>query len=659
MSNMTLEVILKLVDQLTAPARAAAAALGDFGSAAEKIGAAAPKPEGWVQQQQEIDKATGKVEEYKDNISGVSGIINNATNAILGFVAAHAGLELAGKTISAAADAAHVHVAMEVAGMPPAEIAEVEARSAEWSKRYPMLSQTEIESLILDTRSIVGTTKEALEVAPKELGFMVADRMAHPGEPGSAGAVLKAAEVMGITQDEDKLGKFFDMAAQAVSVFARTLRGEDIREFALRSGSQYASKMDLDYFFGPALTAEQEMGGETAGFSQRMTEQELFGAHLSGREVKALDELGLIDPSKVTRRDKEGHPTEIDPGGIRGTQLALVDLHRWVQEVLKPSLEKLPAAERDEKVATIFANRGSNLVSMYLNQEARIGKDNALRKSAMGTEAGDVWVNKDPEAGWQALGGQITNWLRSAGGPFMPGLRGDMEALRRVATAEVEATRGHVWINSLLGGATVLGGIGLGYATLTNGIGWLVKGVMGLGAAAVVKEGLDVADPRGNLWGLTSPIDEFVKRRYGFDPSNVFGDATPAPEAAPAPAPQVFDLRTWRAGVAAERSLALAGYGAGGLEAEESREASRARALSPSIDTSAIDAASAKAKEAGDDLKALGATVAPKVDSSALDALLSKLREAAALVGSINGALSGASRRASFAGMLHDGPETR
>ncbi|MGD0564559.1 MAG: hypothetical protein ABSA66_15890 [Roseiarcus sp.] len=681
MSNMTVKVLLKLVDQLTAPARAAVKELSglkdvaapspgawiDQGKAianasqaaldyklasGEAIGFASTiKPEGWVKQQEEIDKATGKVEDYKSGISGATGLINNATQAILGFVAAHAGLELASKAISAGADAAHLHVGMEVAGMSPAEIAETEAKSAEWSKKYPMLSQTEIEGIILDTRSIVGTTKEALDVAPKELGYMIADRMAHPGEPGSAGAVLKAAEVMGITQDEAKLGKFFDMAAQAVSVFARTLRGEDIREFALRSGSQYASKMDLDYFFGPALTAAQEMGGDTAGFSQRMTLQELFGAHLSGREVKALDDLGLIDSSKVTRRDKEGHPTEIDPGGIRGTDLALTNLYQWVQTVLKPAMSKLSPTEAAEKVATIFANRGSNLVSIYSQQQARIEKDVVLRKGAMGADAADVWVAKDPEAAGQALGGQIWNWLRSAGTPFMPGLRGDAEALRRTTTAEVEATRGHDWVNALLAGATAAGGAALGLATFTNGVTWLVKGVTGLVIAGAVKEAADIADPKGNFWGLTSPIDEFAKRHFGFDPSNVFGDATPYNPS--------LDPNSTENRLAAARGLRHAGYLPGEAQSESEREASRARALSPGVDASQIDAAAAKAKEARGDLDALGATVAPKVDSSALDALLAKLREALALVGSINGGIGGASRRASFAGMLHDGPETR
>ena len=612
MSNMTLEVILKLVDQLTAPARAAGKSLGEFADAAEKLGGGAPKPDGWVQQQKEIDKATGKVEDYKGAIGGVSEVIGQATQAILGFVAAHAGLELAGKVVTAGADAVHLRVGMQAAGMSAAEIADAEAHAAEWSKKYPMLSQTEIEGIIFDTRSIVGTTKEALEVAPKELGYMVADRMAHPGEPGSAGAVLKAAEVMGLTQDEAKLGEFFDRAAQAVNVFARTLRGEDIREFALRSGSQYASKMDLDYFFGPALTAMQEMGGDTAGFSQRMTLQELFGAHLSGREVKALDELGLIDPSKVTRRDKDGHPTEIDPGGIRGTELALTNLYGWVQTVLKPAMEKLSPTEAAEKVATIFANRGSNLVSIYEQQQARIEKDTALRQGAMGAQpTADLWVNKDPGAAGQALVSQFVNWLRSAGEPIMPAAGDAARSAREAIQAEVEATKGHEWINTAIAGATSAAAILAGYMTWTKGASWLSPLGEGLSAIAKAVPMLDLAA----IASYTSPDEQKIL-------DAAIAREKAAAEAPPGPVyPGSLDPTSYENRIKAKRALRGAGYWPDDPDAqkEEARELARGRALSgeasPKIDTSDIDKASAKAKEAGDDLKALGATVAPKVDS--------------------------------------------
>jgi hypothetical protein len=88
-------------------------------------------------------------------------------------------------------------------------------------------------------------------------------------------------------------------------------------------------------------------------------------------------------------------------------------------------------------------------------------------------------------------------------------------------------------------------------------------------------------------------------------------------------------------------------------------DASAAEPMKPKVDASEIERASDKAKQASADLKALGQTVKPKIDASPLDALIVKLREAASLVTSINGGLSVASHRASFAGALHDGPEAR
>jgi hypothetical protein len=100
--------------------------------------------------------------------------------------------------------------------------------------------------------------------------------------------------------------------------------------------------------------------------------------------------------------------------------------------------------------------------------------------------------------------------------------------------------------------------------------------------------------------------------------------------------------------------------------ADLKREPDAAKASRPGaggamgIDASEIEETSRKAKQAHQDLHALGAaTVAPKVDSSALDALAAKVRAILADIGAINGGLSTASHRASFAGALHDGPEAR
>lgn len=91
---------------------------------------------------------------------------------------------------------------------------------------------------------------------------------------------------------------------------------------------------------------------------------------------------------------------------------------------------------------------------------------------------------------------------------------------------------------SLLGGGAAAGGTAA-VAGSVGGLaafsararalaGWLVKGP--LGPAAATAGALSTFDPEGNLWGLTSPIDKWMKDTWGFDPSNVpIGGAPSSP----------------------------------------------------------------------------------------------------------------------------------
>lgn len=86
-----------------------------------------------------------------------------------------------------------------------------------------------------------------------------------------------------------------------------------------------------------------------------------------------------------------------------------------------------------------------------------------------------------------------------------------------------------------------------------------------------------------------------------------------------------------------------------------------APAAQPQVETNAIDQAKEKATTAGQEIKAaLDVTAAPQVDSSSLDAFIAKLREAASLLASLQAqARSAAASIARGSGALHDGFETR
>jgi len=87
--------------------------------------------------------------------------------------------------------------------------------------------------------------------------------------------------------------------------------------------------------------------------------------------------------------------------------------------------------------------------------------------------------------------------------------------------------------NLIAGGAaaaatTTAAGAGAGAAAAGAGaasggkgvVSKAARGAMPLLAGYAVKESLDAADPEGNLWGLTSGVDAWIKENFGFDPSN-------------------------------------------------------------------------------------------------------------------------------------------
>lgn len=104
-------------------------------------------------------------------------------------------------------------------------------------------------------------------------------------------------------------------------------------------------------------------------------------------------------------------------------------------------------------------------------------------------------------------------------------------ALWRGATALLgggasAATAGSVAAGVAGGGiaARLFGGV----RTMFGGARALLGGPLAVPAATAA--GLSILDPKGNLWGLTSPIDRWTKETFGFDPSNIpIGGAPPSP----------------------------------------------------------------------------------------------------------------------------------
>ena len=202
--------------------------------------------------------------------------------------------------------------------------------------------------------------------------------------------------------------------------------------------------------------------------------------------------------------------------------------------------------------------------------------------------------------------------------------------------------------------------------------GRVASGVASLGGAYLFKEMLDVVDPKGNLGGLTTPIDNYFKRKFGWNPSNLFERGAPPEGAAYDP---LYDPNSPGNMHRTLRSLHHAGYvtwsgkngyrDTGELASEEDHESRRGWARSPGAQAAAseaLDVFQMKAKEADAQLRALEQPVHPKVDASSIDALQQKLAGIVMMLGQINGGI-GRLNSLNFTprpgAPLHDGPEAR
>lgn len=99
------------------------------------------------------------------------------------------------------------------------------------------------------------------------------------------------------------------------------------------------------------------------------------------------------------------------------------------------------------------------------------------------------------------------------------------------------------------GGTAAAGGAAAGGAAAAAGKGWfsrLLRGAGAVGIGLAVKEVLELIDPQGNLWGLTSGIDAWAEKHLGFNPSKVGGGGDQGPTLSKAEA-AAADIAEWRA----------------------------------------------------------------------------------------------------------------
>ncbi|MBG0809838.1 hypothetical protein IY145_10650 [Methylosinus sp. H3A] len=675
--SMTVEMILRLIDQATGPIRGVESELERLQKTAAAIDkqrttGGGVKASVWFEQQEAIRKAREEAERYEQTMRKI-----NAAQSAAMTAAAARGLERASTATFRAGlregvAGEHSEVSLEAQGNSLAQIEDIQRKSAELSRRFRAFSQTQVETMLGDAQTFVGSLDHATGLMPDLLRLRSIQQGMHGhSDDKEFSYLVKALEQGGVASDPEKARLRLDTFARWMEVYRDTFHVNDINEFYRGLKGPIARSLDEDFLRGAGGHFIQEMGGHAVGNALTQMAMQIEAGRAQPRALAALKEIGLLDMNKAI----EGGPFGVkaaEPGAIKGGSLFMHRPDLWVWNILGPALDKLSAEKREEVESALFSDQTArNIADKLLHQRGVIEKDFGFNKRAPGLSAAELWQRKDPALAATGVRSQFDNLLRDAAKPFMPAAAGVMNWF-----SELESRLGA--IAEKHPAATAAGGIGAIFAGWTAAAALARRGLIKAGeawgegvaraageggAAAVAGGGLLKGLVRGGLAGLllgalwdqrdrlgaaiagktvehyrdeVDAIHSAFHRQPGEAAASVFermrrmptGTALPF-FAQPTPAPAALQPIGPPTPIPTFAALQ-------GVPGAPQQPASTA-APAPHVDMSQIEDAVRKAEEAGQQIKqSLEVKAEAHVDSSSVDALLAKLREAVGLIGQIN-----------------------
>ena len=709
---MSVEMILHLVDQATAPLRGVVSEVEKLDRATKDLGRGAGGAGGvgfadWAAQQQQIKKATEEAAAYEKQLRGVHNAQMAMVDAAIARELGRGSMALLHHGAAAGAEGAHSEVSLETQGNTAEQIREIQDKAAELSRQFRAFDKTKIETMLGDAKTFVGSLEHAMAAMPDLLRL----RTIQQGQHGTTSdeefnSLTKALEVGGVAADENKLHERLETFAKIMNVFKETIHPGDFTSFYNQAGIAARTLSD-NFMRGAGAHLMQEMGGGGAGNAVNMFMNALEAGTMQPKAMETMDKLGLLDPAKV-RKKANGEIRWIDPGGVRGGDLARTDPDLWIDKVLRAALEKLSPEKRDEAELALFSNSSvRKLVDKILNQKSVVDKDRAQVEAAPGLEAADTWAKKDPTLAAHAVGAQFENLMRDAGKGLSGAATGVLNWMAEAEAGLSSVAKDHPVAATVAGLSAAAAGfwasLKLAQQAMMKAGSWFGQGA-GAGEAAGAAEAASTAAkaaPKAGGVGTLSDFAEGFKNAVGGDEAlaelgrsagmalktgvvaGVVGAAADyaarkgeeklfgwTPENTAAARGQIEEKahQWWRAqGVNMPWWKQPEGPPAP-PKIESSRIDAAQQKARPQVDATQIEAVGAKATEAAAAIeKGLNVTATPKVDTSSIDAaaqkvdaLLGKLKQVGAEAKSAGASAHAARARLGASpstGSLHDGPE--
>ena len=354
-------------------------------------------------------------------------------------VAAHSIVEVIRDSYKAGASYQHEVTAIKNAGFEK-NITEITAAARDTVKAIPTSTYTENLRVINETTSAFGSLNHAIENLPFMSKSASVLQSAMP-----AGQHVDAAEL------GNKMARVFEERGTAGNPELFREEASEVMRAMVFSGGKFnpdealnfaqqakSSLQNYDLRFlsriAPSLIGTQ--GGQRAGTAANAFASVIMGKANDKKRAEAWEKYGLIDPKQVI--SKAGHAVSWTAGAVYGTDLALRDPLRYMEEVQLPKLKE-HGVDIDNQIelakvfGTLDRNQNSNVFAKelgQLKQRQRLHKDEGLINQA-GT-LDDIYsrnLSQDPTVAMTAFSASLENFSTVLSKAAMPSIASGLTSL--------------------------------------------------------------------------------------------------------------------------------------------------------------------------------------------------------------------------------------
>jgi hypothetical protein len=390
------------------------------------------------------------------------------------------------------------------AGVKAVEVQEAYAKAWELTAKYKNMSAVDILKMQNDARQTFGDQHMAThEIEPfvragsflrafqgKEKGAASHDQLL-----AEMNAALKSGELAGKIKPEDMKEHVNLLTAMKVAFGSQV----KIQQYltAQRAGGVALRNTDDAFRYGifPALV--QENGPNAGVMLMTAFNKIVAGTGIRTDSARAMADMGLLDERKV-EYDKTGRVAKIGMDGIKGGHLFATNPAKWVMEVMKPLLDAKvgndPIAQ-SQWISKMFPDRNAaKAITEVIQQFPKLEKDAQNILKVLKDFEGYTKGSWDYQL--QSFHTQWKNFLDAMGAPLVKSATENLEKINNAMVGWSQwASRSENadFIVNLGKGIVVLGAafVGAGAAAIMLAIGpagWLVGGLVALGAAFLVFE---------------------------------------------------------------------------------------------------------------------------------------------------------------------------